>query len=84
MPRRGPKANIDPAALVAFLDARSEHRAGGVPNRLRKFINGVAVSETDARMIRRWRAGKIAGVTESSARALLRRHNIDPKEFTTA
>lgn len=84
MPRRGPKTTIAPAVLLAFLDARSEHRRGGTPNRERKFINGVAVRENDARMIRRWRAGKIAGVTESSARALLRRHNINPKEFLTA
>ncbi len=81
--RRGPKARIAPGHLVEFLDTRSEHRTDGVPCRTRKFINGTPVSETDARMIRRWRAGKIQGVTESSARALLRRHNINPREFTT-
>lgn len=81
MSRRGPRATVSPAELVAFLDTHSVTRTGGTPNRLRKFINGVAVSETDARMIRRWRAGTIQGVTESSARALLRRFNINPREF---
>lgn len=79
--RSGPRAKVNPAELVAFLDARSDTRAGGTPNRIRKFINNTVVSETDARMIRRWRAGTIQGVTESSARALLRRHNINPREF---
>ncbi len=83
MARRGPKARIRPGHLVEFLDTRSEHRVDGVPRRHRKYINGVTVSETDARMIRRWRKGQIRGVTESSAHALLRRHNINPREFTT-
>ena len=72
----------DPAALVAFLDERSAYTNGGHPARLRKTINGVCVSETDQRMIRRWRTGDIGKVTDASARALLRRFKINPKEFT--
>ena len=83
MPRRGPKASVDPARLVRILDGFSYHEVGGHPVLLRKFINGQAVSETDARMIRRWRAGTIQGVTKSSARAILRRHNLDPRGFIT-
>ena len=79
-----PKARIDPAELVAFLDERSDHVTGGHPRRLRKFINGHPVDETDARMIRRWRKGDIKGVTEASAKALLRRFKINPREFTHA
>jgi hypothetical protein len=74
----------DPAALVRFLDERSAHTTGGHPVRLRKTINGQPISETDARMIRRWRKGDIKAVTEPSARALLRRFKINPKEFTDA
>lgn len=84
MPRKGPKAPVDPAKLLAFLDERSEHVRGGHPNRLRKYINGEPVGETDARMIRRWRKGVIKGITEPSARALLHRFNIDPREFFNA
>jgi hypothetical protein len=79
-----PRARIDPAALVAFLDTYSKHTVGGHPVRERKTINGEAISETDARMIRRWRKGDIKGVTEDSARALLRRFKINPKEFPPA
>lgn len=78
-----PRARINPAELVAFLDARSTHTKGGHPCRLRKYINGHIVSETDARMIRRWRKGDIKGVTEASAKALLRRFKINPREFIT-
>ena len=76
------KPRLDPAALVAFLDERSTYATGGYPVRQRKYINGHVVSETDARMIRRWRKGDIKGVTQPAARALLRRFKIDYKEFT--
>lgn len=82
MPRRGPTAKVDPGKLVDFLDTHTAYVTGGHPVRRRKSINGVAVIENDNRMIRRWRKGDITGVTESSARALLRRYNINPREFT--
>jgi hypothetical protein len=73
---------LDPAELVAFLDERSATTRGGHPVRVRKTINGVMPSETDARMIRRWRKGDIKQVTDDAARRLLRRFKINPKEFT--
>jgi hypothetical protein len=78
------RAKHDPAALVAFLDERSTYRTGGHPCRLRKYINGRVIDETDARMIRRWRKGDIKAVTTASATALLRRFKINPKEFINA
>lgn len=73
---------IDPASLVAFLDARSTYHTSGYPVRRRKRINGQPVDDVDARMIRRWRKGDIKRVQEASVRALLRRFEIDPGEFT--
>jgi hypothetical protein len=78
--RGGPKTQVDPAVLVEYLDKRSSYVTGGTPKRRRLTINCIPVSETDARMIRRWRAGKIQGVTQKSADALLARYNLIKKE----
>jgi hypothetical protein len=75
--RLGPKTLVDADVLVDFLDDHSDYETSGRPCRTRKTINGVPVSESDARMIRRWRAGTYKGVTKLSALALLRRHNLD-------
>ena len=81
--RLGPKTNYEPGRLVGYIDAHSGYVTSGTPKRRRLTINGIAVSETDARMIRRWRAGKIQGVTAKSADALLKRYRlINPKETT--
>jgi hypothetical protein len=74
--RLGPKAPINPASLVYMIDDHSDYITSGTPKRRRLCINGIAVSETDARMIRRWRAGKIKGVTIKSADALLHRYGL--------
>jgi hypothetical protein len=75
------RATLDPQALIDFLDERSTYTTGGFPRRLRKTINGEYITDTDARMIRRWRQGNIKGVTPDSADALLRRYKINPQEF---
>ncbi len=75
--RGGPRTTVAPFQLVALLDAHSDYRTGDIPKRRRLCINGIAVTETDARMIRRWRAGKIQGVTAKSANALLSRYNLE-------
>lgn len=79
MPRRaGPRTIIEPAILLELLDDHAEYVVGGHPVRRRLHINGVPVGDSDARMIRRWRAGTIQGVTAKSANALLQRHRLDP------
>ena len=45
-------------------------------------INGHPISDNDARMIRRWRVGKIQGVTQKSADALLQRYQLTTQEAT--
>ena len=74
----GPAARnaINPAALVSFIDEWSEHVFDGYPKRTRLKVNGTPISETDARMVRRWRKGEIKGVTLWSAGALLERHGL--------
>lgn len=67
---------IDPAVLVDFLKSWSHYSVGGRPHRERLYINGTRIEENDARMIRRWRAGSIRGVTVKSARALLGRYGL--------
>jgi hypothetical protein len=70
-------ARLAPDELVALLDAHTTYVVSGYPYRRRRCINGIAVSETDARMIRRWRAGTIRGVTATSAEGLLKRYRLD-------
>ncbi len=77
--RGGPRTTVAPWHLVALLDAHSDYRTGGHPRRRRLCINGIAVTDTDARMIRRWRAGKIQGVTAKTANALLSRYNLEDR-----
>jgi hypothetical protein len=84
MPRPGGPASrnaINPAALVAFIDAWTEHVFDGYPKRTRLKINGTPITETDARMVRRWRKGDIKGVTIFSAEALLERHGLALPQF---
>lgn len=78
MTRGGPAARnaIDPAVLTDFIEAWSEYHVGGHPRRERLYINGARIQENDARMIRRWRAGTIKGVTIRSAAALLHRYGL--------
>lgn len=85
MTRGGPVARnaVDPATLVAYLDAHSSYRTGGYPKRRRRHINGVAVAESDLRIIRRWRAGTIKGVTVKAAVSMLARHRLSPSDFAT-
>jgi hypothetical protein len=72
---------VNPDALCAYLTAQQRYVEGGKPNRRRLTINGVPVSESDARMIRRWRQGNIKGSTVPAAVALLRRYNLAPLKF---
>lgn len=67
--------------LIEILDRYTTYRTDGHPVRTRKYINGVLVQESDARMIRRWRSGGVVSVTNSTARRLLRRYKLDPKEY---
>ncbi len=80
--RAGPRTSVDPEELVGCLDDASTYVVGGTPNRRRLCINGIPISASDQRMIRRWRAGKIQGVTAKSANALLARYNLNDKENT--
>lgn len=74
----GPAAKraVNPEAFVDFLTAKEHYRVDGLPRRRRLCINGVWVSENDARMIRRWRSGKIEGITLDAATAMLQRYNL--------
>ena len=76
MSRGGPKAPVKPSVLVAFLDSWSEYRVSGHPRRNRLYINGTPITDHDARMIRRWRSGTIAGVTLKTTRTLLDRYSL--------
>lgn len=76
-----PRANtIDAADLACFIDFRTDQRTGGTPTRTRSYINGIAVSASDRRMIRRWRNGQVKRVTVRAATALLQRYNINPTQ----
>jgi len=81
----GPAARFayDPAVLVAYLDVASGYLNGGNPRRRRLHINLRSVSDSDRRVIRRWRSGKIAGVTADSATALLERYGLPIDLFVT-
>lgn len=77
MSRLGPKAPLEPARLVELIDRHSEYVVSGHPRRRRLCINGIPITDTDARMIRRWRTGTIKGVTLKSADALLERYDLN-------
>lgn len=76
MTRFGPRNTVDAADLASFLDYRTELRPGGRPARYRSYINGIAVTDSDRRMIRRWRNGQVKRVTTRAANALLHRYQI--------
>lgn len=83
--RGGPAARnaINPHALVLFVDAWSEYVVSGWPKRTRLTVNGIAIAENDARMIRRWRVGQIKGVTVRSASTLLKRYGLTLGQYAT-
>lgn len=83
--RKGPASRFayDPAVLVAYLDAHSEYKEGGHPNRRRHYIHRVPVAASDARIIRRWRNGQTEGVTRGAAVAMLGRHRLSLTTFET-
>lgn len=72
---------VNPDAFVAYLTSLESYMVDGEPRRRRLCINGKPVSESDARMIRRWRAGGIEGITVTAAAALLRRYDKTPFQF---
>lgn len=76
---RGPcaKVAIDPFVVVDFLDLHTEYRVDGVPVRQRKYIHDRLISDSDARVIRRWRGGTLGGATERSVVNLLSRFGLD-------
>jgi hypothetical protein len=81
----GPAARraVNPEAFVAYLTSLESYVVDGVPRRRRLCINGIPVSEADARMIRRWRSGRIEGITVGAAAALLRRYGKTPLQFAS-
>lgn len=83
--RNGPAARvaIDPAVFVGYIDSLSAYHVGGFPRRRRLCIQGTAVLENDARMIRRWRTGKIEGITVRSAEDLLGRYGLSLADYST-
>lgn len=71
---------IDGPLLVSYIDFHSEYRLDGHPRRKRKLVNGRAQSsETDARMIRRWRTG--GTVSRPTAEQLLGRYGLAIEDF---
>jgi hypothetical protein len=72
---------VDPDALVDYLTAKQHYVEDGTPKRRRLCINGIPVSANDARMIRRWRSGRIEGITVGAAAALLRRYDLTPFQY---
>lgn len=80
----GPAAKraVNPDAFVAYLTSLESYVVDGEPRRRRLCINRIPVSESDARVIRRWRAGDIEGITVASAAQLLRRYGKTPFQFT--
>lgn len=80
---RGPAAKraIDPASFVDFLDTQAGYVKGGHPVRNRRCINGVPVTESDLRVIRRWRTGVNDGITIRTAGKLLTRYSLTLGNF---
>ena len=85
MSRGGPASRvaIDPAVFVAYIDEVSAYHVGGYPVRRRLCIHGTPVLENDARMIRRWRTGKIEGITVRSAEDMLGRYGLSLADYIT-
>lgn len=82
---RGPAARFaySAADLVALLDQHTTYELGGYPSRKRRLINGVVIDQdTDARVIRRWRSGRIEGVTKAAAERLLGKVNLTTDTLT--
>lgn len=79
---KGPTARfaIDAAALVGYLDARTEHVSSGTPKRTRRLINGLPVDANAARIIRRWRAPGTT-VTRDAAVRMLDRFQMTLDDF---
>jgi len=79
----GPAARraFDPDHFEAYLAGKSSYVTDGTPRRRRLCINGTPVSESDARMIRRWRTGQIEGITIEAGAALLRRYGLTPRQY---
>jgi hypothetical protein len=76
------KRAVNPGPFVDYITSLESYRMDDrAPRRRRLCINGIPVSETDARMIRRWRTGKIEGITVEAAAALLRRYDKTPFQF---
>lgn len=80
MSRFGPRDTVDAADLAAFIDYRTDLQTGGRPIRTRSYVNGIAVADSDRRMIRRWRNGQVKRVTTRAANALLQRYRISTQE----
>lgn len=73
---------VNPEPFVDFITGLESYVMDDRPPRRKRLcINGIPVSDTDARMIRRWRSGKIEGITVEAAAALLRRYGKTPFQF---
>lgn len=81
----GPAARraVNPEPFVAYLTSLENYIVDGEPRRRRLCINGIPVSESDARMIRRWRKGDIEGITVAAAAQLLRRYGKTPFQYSS-
>lgn len=77
-PRGGPAARraLDPAVVVAFLEAHTERVTGGHPRRTRRLVNGRVMTINHSRVVRRWKATPPDGVTLSGVSSLLRAHRL--------
>lgn len=63
---------LDPRAVLAYLDAKTDYRFGGHPARLRRTINRTPVGQGHAaRTIRRLRSGRFQTMTQPAAQRLL-------------
>ena len=76
MTRRSPRRNIDAADVVALLDSRAtiEVDIDGVT---RSYINGVWVTPTWKRQIRRWRNGHVRSLRPETLAELLNYFNLE-------
>jgi len=80
---RGNRFAYDARTFVAFLDSETEYILDGVPARLRRSINFTPIDQdTDARSIRRWRSGRVAGVTKPAAERLLMKVGLTLGDYT--
>lgn len=79
---RAARVAVDPETFISFLDTNTAVVTGGSPRRTRRVLNGHTIDQAnDGRMIRRWRSGRIEGITKQSAENFLGRYGLTLQDF---